>query len=178
MDDQVGQSIPNLVMSKLSAAGSICIDALSDVHVLADVAAWFGVDQPAGLVELSPQRILDTRRAIGTITTTKVAGGTFITVDVAGHAGVAEDADAVVVNLTATETDGFGFATAWPCDRSMPVVSNLSDGPAGTNPDLVTVTLSATGTMCLHTSAGAHLLADVAGCSTAQPVDGQQLTLG
>lgn len=175
---QPGQSIPNLVMSKLSSTGSVCIYALTDVHVLADVAAWFGVDQPAGLVELSPQRILDTRKAIGTTTTTKVAGGSFITVDVAGQGGVAEDADAVVVNLTATETDAFGFVTAWPCDQSMPTVSNLNYGPAETNPNLATVKLSATGTMCLYSSAGAHLLADVAGYFTAQPVQGQQLTLG
>lgn len=175
---QVGQSIPNLVMSKLSSTGSVCIYALTDVHVLADVAAWFGVDQPAGLVELPPQRILDTRKAIGTSTTTKVAGGSFITVDVAGQGGVAEDADAVVVNLTATETDAFGFVTAWPCDQSMPTVSNLNYGPAETNPNLATVKLSATGTMCLYSSAGAHLLADVAGYFTAQPVQGQQLTLG
>ncbi len=173
-----GESIPNLVMSKLSPTGSICIYTLSEVDVLADVAAWFGVDEPAGLVELPPQRILDTRIAQGVTTITKVPGGTFISVKVAGEGGVDADAEAVVVNLTATATDGFGFVTAWPCYRSMPVVSNINYGPDETNPNLATVKLAADGTMCLFTSTGAHLLADVAGYFTAEPVQGQQLVLG
>lgn len=47
-----------------------------------------------------------------------------------------------------------------------------------TNSDLVTVKLAADGTVCLYTLARAHLLADVAGYLTDQPIDGQALTLG
>lgn len=172
-----GQSIPNLVSAKLSATGSICIYALTDVHVIADIAAWYGVDQPAGLVELAPQRVLDTRLPVGVAAVGKVAGGTFIAVDIAGRGGVADDADAVVVNLTATETDGFGYLTVWPCDASMPVVSNVNYGPGETNPNLATVKLAADGSICVYSSVGAHVLADVAGYLTSSTVAGQQLVL-
>ncbi len=172
-----GQSIANLVTATLSSTGSICIYALTDVHVIADIAAWYGLDQPAGLIELPPERVLDTRIPVGVSAVGKVTAGTFIVVDVAGRGGVAEDADAVVVNLTATQTDGFGYLTAWPCDASMPVVSNVNYGPGETNPNLATVKLAADGSMCIYSSASSHVVADVAGYLTTGTVAGSQLAL-
>jgi hypothetical protein len=172
-----GQSIPNLVTTKLAAAGSVCIFSLTPVDVVVDLAAWFGVDQPAGLVELAPKRILDTRSGLGA-PTGKVDAGTFIEVQVAGRGGVADDADAVVVNLTVTEPEVPGFLTAWPCDRSMPVVSNVNYGAGETNPNLATVKLAADGTLCIYSLSNAHVLADVAGYVTDETVQGQQLVLG
>lgn len=98
--------------------------------------------------------------------------------EVAGQNGVASDADAVVMNVTVTEPEAEGFVTVWPCDQSIPTVSNLNYSPGETNPNLVTVKLAADGTVCLYTLARAHLLADVAGYLTDQPIDGQALTLG
>ncbi len=172
-----GQSIANLVTAKLSPDGRLCLYTLASTHLIVDIAAWYGLDQPAGLVELPPERFLDTRIAVGVPTTTKVAAGTFITLDVAGVGDVAADADAVVMNITATEPEDLGFVTAWPCDRSMPVVSNLNYSAGETNPNLATVKLSAQGTVCLYTLATTHLLADVAGYLTDQTVEGQSLTL-
>jgi hypothetical protein len=172
-----GQTVANLVTAKLSADGRLCLYTLADTHLLADIAAWYGLDQPAGLIELAPERFLDTRSATGVPTTTKVAGGTFIELQVAGVGDVAADADAVVMNVTVTEPEGLGFVTAWPCDQSMPVVSNLNYAPGETNPNLATVKLSASGSVCLYTLATAHLLADVAGYLTDATVEGQELTL-
>jgi hypothetical protein len=172
-----GQSIANLVTAKLSADGRLCLYTLASTHLIADIAAWYGLDQPAGLVELPPERFLDTRIGVGVASTTKVIAGTFITLDVAGVGDVADDADAVVMNITATEPEGLGFVTAWPCDESMPTVSNLNYSPGETNPNLATVKLSAAGTVCLYTLATSHLLADVAGYFTDETVAGQALTL-
>lgn len=171
-----GQSIPNLVTTKLAADGSVCIYSLASVDVVVDLAAWFGVGQPAGFVELAPQRVLDTRVGVGA-RSGKVDAGTFIEVQVAGRGGVDDDADAVIVNLTVTEPEAPGFLTAWPCDRSMPVVSNVNYGAGETNPNLATVKLAADGTLCLYSLSRTHVLADVAGYVTDENVQGRQLVL-
>jgi hypothetical protein len=172
-----GQTVGNLVTAKLSTDGRLCLFSLQTTHLVGDIAAWYGPEQSAGLIDLPPERILDTRNAIGTPTTTKVGAGEFIVLQVGGRGGVAGDADAMVMNLAVTEPEGDGFATAWPCDRSMPTVSNVNYAASETNPNLATVKLSATGTVCLFTLARAHLIADVAGYLTDQLVEGQELSL-
>ena len=172
------QTVPNLVTAKLSNEGKVCIYTSATTHVIADLAAWYGVDEPAGLIELNPSRILDTRLPLGVPEAAKVEPGAFIVLEVAGRNGVAPDADAVVMNVTVTEPEAEGFATVWPCDQSIPTVSNLNYSAGETNPNLVTVKLAADGTVCMYTLARAHLLADVAGYLTDQPIDGQALTLG
>lgn len=172
-----GGAVANLVTSKLSADGRLCIFASATTNVIVDLAAWYGVDQPAGLVELAPERFLDTRFAIGIDTTTKIPAGKVVTLQIAGRGEVPDDADAVVMNVTAVAPETGGFLTAWPCDASMPTVSNLNYGPGETTPNLATVKLSAAGTVCLYSVATAHLLADVSGYLTAEDVPGQALVL-
>ena len=71
---------------------------------------------------------------------------------------------AVVLNVTVTQTDGPGFVTAYPADAPRPVASNLNITGAGeTTANLVTVQVSATGTVALFTEPGTHLIADLAG---------------
>ena len=172
-----GGAVANLVTSKLSADGRLCIFASATTNVVVDLAAWYGLDQPAGLVELAPERFLDTRSAVGIATTSKVPAGDVVTLQIAGRGDVPATADAVVMNVTAVAPETGGFVTAWPCDASMPTVSNLNYGPGETTPNLATVKLSDAGTVCLYSVATAHLLADVAGYLTAEEVPGQELVL-
>ena len=37
-----GQTIPNLVISKLGSGGTICITGQATTHIVADVNGWFG----------------------------------------------------------------------------------------------------------------------------------------
>lgn len=173
-----GQSIPNLVTAKLSSQGTLCLYTSATTHLVADVAAWYGVDRPAGLMDLAPTRILDTRVPIGVPSVGKVERLTFIELHVGGRGGVADDADAVVMNVTVTEPEDAGFVTVWPCDRSMPTVSNVNYLAGEVNPNLATVRLSSTGTVCLYTTARTHLVADVTGYLTDVPVAGVALQLG
>jgi hypothetical protein len=170
--------VPNLVTAKLSNDGKLCLFTQTTTHLVADVAAWYGVGRPAGLVDLEPVRILDTRAPIGVPLAGSVPAGQFVRLQVAGRGGVADDADAVVMNVTVTEPSASGFVTVWPCDRSMPTVSNLNYTAGDTRPNLATVKLAADGTVCLYTMATAHLIADVSGYLTEDPVDGLALTLG
>ncbi|HSP30344.1 MAG TPA: hypothetical protein VLN74_17480 [Ilumatobacteraceae bacterium] len=165
-----GGTRPNLVTVALSASGTACIYSSIAVHLLADVAAWYGPGGVAGLVELGPARILDTRNAIGA-PRAKLRANNVLTLQVVGRGGVDSDADSVIMNVTATGTEAAGYVTIWPCDAPQPVVSNLNFAAGETNPNSVSVKLSATGTVCLFSDATTDLIADVAGFTTSTPTE-------
>jgi hypothetical protein len=56
--------------------------------------------------------------------------------------------------------------TAYPCDQAVPTASNVNYDGGATAANLATVRLSASGTLCLTTSASTHLIADIAGWYT------------
>jgi len=57
--------------------------------------------------------------------------------------------------------------TVWPCDQPRPEASNLNFVKGRDVPNLVTVKLSTSGSVCLLPTAATHVLADVAGYTTA-----------
>ncbi|TPW13696.1 MAG: hypothetical protein FD127_1860 [Acidimicrobiaceae bacterium] len=164
-----GQTVPNLVAVRLSAAGTVCIFAQRTTHVIADLAAWFAVAEDDGYRELAPERLLDTREPIGVVTAGRLTAGEVIVLQVAGRGGVPPTgATAVTMNVTVTEPDADGFVTVYPCDAERPTVSNLNYVAGETVPNLVTVQLAADGTVCLFAQRSMHLIADVAGYFTEQ----------
>jgi hypothetical protein len=165
-----GGTRPNLVTVALSASGTACLYSSASVHLLADVASWFGEGGSTGLVELAPARILDTRNGIGAPVAKLQANGV-LTLQVVGRGGVDADADAVLLNVTATRTEAAGFVTIWRCDADRPDASNLNFASGETNPNSVSVKLSAAGTVCLFSDATTDLLVDVAGFTTSTPTE-------
>ena len=72
---------------------------------------------------------------------------------VAGRGGVpSSGASAVTMNVTATETEGEGYVTVYPCDRARPTASNLNHERGRTVPNLVSVRLSTAGTVLTFAS--------------------------
>lgn len=168
-----GDVVPNLVTTKLSPAGTVCVLSTTSTHLLADVGMWFGNAETAGFKELVPDRLLDTRNAIGVPVAGKVTALGTVHLQVAGRGGVPlTGVTAVALNLTAVGADADGYVTAWPCDQSLPVVSNLNFSSGQTIPNAATVKLAADGSVCLFTTAMTHLLADVAGYFTGDPDTG------
>ena len=168
-----GDVVPNLVTTRLSVAGTVCIFTTSTVHLLGDVGMWFGNAEVAGFKELVPDRLLDTRSGLGASAPGKLAALGTIHLAVASHSGVPlTGVTAVALNMTAVGADGGGYVTAWPCDQTMPVVSNLNFEQGQTVPNAATVKLAADGTICLFTTATTHLLVDVAGYYTGDPDTG------
>ena len=158
-----GQTVPNLVSVRLSTTGTVCLFTQRTTHLVADLAAWYSVDEEDGFREVVPDRVLDTREGIGA-PVAKVQAGSVLTLQVAGRGGVpASGATAVTMNVTVTEAVGEGFVTVYPCDRDRPTASNLNHTTGETVPNLVTVQLSSSGTVCLFAQRSVHLLADVAG---------------
>lgn len=113
-------------------------------------------------VSLAPARLADTRPD-------GVAGYTrlderLVRVQVAGRAGVPADAVAAVVNITAVDTAGAGWVTAFPAGGAVPTASSLNvDVPGRVISNLATVRLGSSGEIDLATSAAMHLVVDVVG---------------
>jgi hypothetical protein len=165
-----GQTVPNLVTARLSASGTLCLFTSATTHLVADIAAWYSVDSAQGYHELPPARILDTREPIGVPAKLKVAGDSVLSLQVSGAGGVpAQGALAVTLNVTVTDPDLDGFLTVYPCDADRPEASNLNFTKGETVPNLVTVKLSSSGTVCFYAQRTTNLVADVAGYFTDVP---------
>jgi hypothetical protein len=165
-----GQTIANLVTVKLGQDGNVCFYTSGAAHLIADLAAWYQPSLPAGFKELAPVRVLDSRNAIGIAAKALLGAGSVTTLVVAGRGGVpATGAEAATLNITVDQPQGGGFLTVFPCGQDVPTASNLNYARGQTIANLVTVKLSRTGTVCVFTSASAHVLADVAGYSTTTP---------
>ena len=162
-----GGVVANEVIAKVSDVGTVCIYSSVGTHVAADVAGYVPVG--TGITSLDPRRLLDTRD-IG-----ETADGLFeqlgrldaddmVELDVLGRGGVPSDGvGAVVLNVTMIRPDSNGFVTTYPCgDR--PLASSLN-APAsgGVAANELIAKVSAAGTVCLYTSVGTNLAADVTG---------------
>jgi hypothetical protein len=91
------------------------------------------------------------------------AAGSVVKVQVAGVAGVPSTATSAVLNLTAVNSEGFGFVTAYACDKAQPTASSFNPRPGEITSNLVSAPLAADGSVCLFTSLSTDLIADLAG---------------
>lgn len=120
------------------------------------------------IVSLTPGRVLETRPGQETVDGVSagvgfVAAMSEVEVPVAGRAGVASDAVAVVLNVTAVNPEARGFVTMHPCGER-PLASSLNYAAAGdVVGNEVVAKLSSSGSVCIYTEAGTHLTADVTG---------------
>jgi hypothetical protein len=132
--------VANGVVAPVGPSGRVCFFSNATTHFLVDIAGWFsgGSANPA-FVGTTPQRVIDTRNAIGT-PKVRLAPGATLSVPMAGAAvrrsdgsaaTVPADATAVAVNVTAVEPSNPGFFTVWPCGAPMPVASNVNFARGG-----------------------------------------------
>ena len=162
-----GVDVPNLVTVKVGPSGSICFFSTADTDVIVDDAAYFTSSSTGGFIDLVPDRLLDTRIPIGQPWPGKLGANGSLTLQVAGRGGVpASGAASVTMNVTAVSPDSGGYLTVWPCDQPRPDASNLNFQQNVNVPNLVSVKLSAAGTVCIFSTATTHVLADGAGYTT------------
>ncbi|MFJ7587210.1 N-acetylmuramoyl-L-alanine amidase [Streptomyces sp. NPDC097617] len=118
-------------------------------------------------VPVDPKRLMDTREGLGT-PQAKVAGGTSVTLQVAGGStGIpASGVTAAVLNVTATEPTQSSFVSVYPAGTARSSASNLNFTAGQTIPNLVVVPV-VDGKVSFYNHAGAvHLIADVTGYFT------------
>ena len=121
-----------------------------------------------GFVPLTPARLADTRPGELTVDT-QFAGdgvrsrGSTLELVVAGRAGVALDAAAVALNVTAASPLGDGFVTVFPCGASQPTASSVNYTTGAVVPNAVVTKVGSGGLVCLFVSEATHLVVDVTG---------------
>jgi len=126
--------------------------------VLAYGLAPFGVAAESNdFTPVAPSRLLDTRDA------TALLAGEQLVVAVAGNGGVADDASAASLNITAVRAAGAGFVTVWDCSTPRPTTSSVNfSGPAA-SPNSVISQLSDDGEVCVYSSETTDVLVDLGG---------------
>ena len=161
-----GRTIPNVVTVKLGTAGKVSVFNLSgNVDVVIDVAGYYDTNPGDGFTSLPPARVLDSRPAtnVGDFATPWTTG-TSRDVIVGGRGGVPADADAVVLNVTVTDTSASSFLTLWPTGQTKPTASNLNWTGGLTIPNAVTVKLGTAGKVSVFNLLGnVNVIIDVAG---------------
>lgn len=146
----------------------IDVFASSGGHLVVDVAGYFTGDSDPkstdGLfVPNAPYRTLDTRlnAKYG-----KLYPGWVAEFDYTGRA----QSQAVVVNLTTTETRGAGFFTGYPARTERPLASNLNASYKNQTVANHAILRTSTVGVAVYTQLGGHLIVDVAGYFIGTPV--------
>src|SRR5207302_63492 len=93
----------------------------------------------------------------------RVGAGSVTEVQVAGRGGVPADAAAVVLNVTATESQAPGFFTVFPCGAPVPNASNVNYVTGDTVPNAVVAKIGDGGKVCVFSYAATQLIVDVNG---------------
>jgi len=161
-----GQTVPNqVIVPVVNGTVDFFNNSPGTVHIVADVAGYFSHDATAGTyTPVAPLRVLDTRAAIGIGTTTPLASGQTMTLQVAGLPG--SGVTAVVLNVTVTQPSSPGVLTVYP-DDPRPLASNLNWVAGQTVPNLVIVPAVNGTVKIFNNSPGTvHVVADLAGFFT------------
>lgn len=168
---QSGENASTVIFAKLGSDGAVNIYTSQTSGFVADVQGWF-MEPDAGAGEsynsVGPERLLDTRSQ----PPGQLSGSQPVTIDVAGNAGVPEDASSVVVSLKATNPSGSGFLKAFSADQSGSSGSVLTYNSGETSGDTVVVKLSSDGKFTVVASTATHLGIDVFGYFTGDAEEG------
>lgn len=108
----------------------------------------------SGYTAITPVRILDSRSGIGGWTGPLAAGSPQALTVTGGAAAVPSDADAVVVNVTATGSTAASYLTAYPTGSTAPNASNLNFAAGQTVAGLSVVKVGTAGQISFATAGG------------------------
>ena len=156
-----GDTRPNQVVVGFGTGNTVCLFVHSTMHLVADLMGWYG-DSGQKVATQAPERVLDTRDGTG-----GTRAGFFGTVALDLSAQAPAGATGVMLNVTGVEPAFATYVTAYPCDATPPLASNLNLPAGDIRPNLVAVPLSADKKVCLFTQTPVDLVADVAGWSVA-----------
>jgi hypothetical protein len=164
-----GQTAANLALVKVGAGGVVNIrnGSAGATDVIADVMGYITGSGTAGAFRAAdqPVRILDTR--IGNGRFGPIPANQEVKLQVTGRGGVpTSGVTAVILNVTVTNCNSFGYISAYPSGISWPGTSNLNYVPGTTAPNQVVVAVGADGAVILHNASSGgsvQLIADIEG---------------
>jgi len=130
----------------------------------ADVQFTAEYSPPGGFTAVSPYRLFDTRSSsvnpIGS--NAPIEPGQVLALDLSAEPGKPAAANAVLLNVTATEPRAAGYVKAYPC-ASEPYISTVNFDPGQTAANLASVRLPPDGRVCFSSLVTTHLVVDVSG---------------
>lgn len=162
-----GATVPNSVISPLSADGSLCVFVYGSAHVIIDVNGAF--DSGVGYGSIVPSRLADTRFTgrVGNDTGT----GDDLEVQVTGIGGVPyNNVILASLNVTVVDTEApevGGYVTVYPCG-TRPDSSTLNFRSDQVIANALLAPLSDRGTVCVHVFGSANVIVDVNGYITGE----------
>jgi hypothetical protein len=158
---------------KVAAAAAVVFGVLTvpaqSVAFAADPVPAAAAAALPSYIPLSPARLLDTRPGGPTIDGVGSGGGAVLphqnrVLTVGGRGGVAPDAVAVALNVTATQGDANTVLTVYPTGQPMPVASNLNPKRGEDVANMVVAKLGAGGQVDIFNELGSiHVVVDVVG---------------
>ncbi len=168
--DGPNQTRANQAIVPIGVVGAISgldVFASSGGHLIVDVAGYFtGASASPGtdglFVPNAPYRTLDTR---SNAVYGRMYPGWIAEFDYFGR----NLSQAVVVNLTATETRGVGYFTGYPARTNRPLASNLNASYKNQTIANHAILRASSAGVAVYTQSGASLVVDVAGYFIGQP---------
>ncbi|MEV8094374.1 PKD domain-containing protein [Kitasatospora sp. NPDC085879] len=165
-----GRTSANEVVVPVDANGHAYLyNAFGSVHLVADLQGYIAYTGGAECgpmtpyFPISPTRVLDTRDGTGAVKA-RLAGGSAVTVKVAGTNGVPVGAKAVLVNLTGIAPTTGTWLAAYPHGTARPTASNLNLDAGEVRPVLALVPVGEDGSIDLYNAFGTvDVAADIQG---------------
>ncbi|MFI9383293.1 RCC1 domain-containing protein [Kutzneria sp. NPDC052558] len=155
-----GRTAANLATVPVPASRKLDLYASADTDLIMDLAGYYAAGAGEYFTAMGPQRMLDTRTTGGPVGPN---GTTVLDLSPAVPAG----ATTAVFNLTATDTTGDTYVTAWPDGLPRPSASAMNLTPGQTRANLVTIALPPSRKVDLYNHVGAvDLIADLVGYYT------------
>jgi hypothetical protein len=158
-----GETVSNAVIVQVPNGGKIDFYNLAGtVDVIADIEGYY-TSSGASFLPLTPTRVLDTRNGTG-VPTGKIGPNAQAVLTAAGAGGIPTDAQAVTLNVTATNSTTGGYITVHADGTPLPATSTVNFAPSQTVPIQVITQLGTNGKIDFHNLAGTvDVIADVSG---------------
>ncbi len=170
-----GETVANRVIVSVSSSGSIEIaNGFGNADLIVDVSGYYESGNSSNLTAFTgetPTRICDTRaNSTYPYQGQTLNAGSTLAVQVSGRGGVpsmnsSSAPVAAVLNVTATNTTSYSYATIWPDKTTQPPSSDLNWSSGGvTRANLVIVKLGSDGMVDVFNSLGSvDIIIDVVG---------------
>ena len=154
-----GQTIANMVITKVSTSGKIRIfNNAGFTHIAVDVVGWFPVQSQ--FRSFAPQRFVDTRISGGPLAPGERREVVMTGQGLVPTAGVGS----LALNVTVVGSTASNYLTVYPTGASPPTASNLNFDAGQTIANMVIVKVGSGGKITLHNNAGfTPVLVDVVG---------------
>lgn len=158
---RAGETVANLVIAPYGVGEELCIYSRSTTHVVVDLGGYYAEASGDPLNAVAPVRLTDTR------STTRLAAGETLVVDIVGDGLAPSDATAAALYVAAVRPAATGFLTVYACGESLPLASNLNYAAGQTIGNSALTKISEDGTVCIHTSVDTDVVVDLNGVASA-----------